>query len=74
MKKSIKDMDDAELLDAWVRGCAWMRGQTLRTSETPVPLNMLNEPYNIANYTAGLQRIEKLEDELRRRKIKYGKN
>ena len=64
-------MRDGELVESWKKGCIWL---TNNEQVTGTKKNRLGESYNHSLYLAGLKKIEKLEDEMRRRSIKYGNN
>lgn len=61
-KKPIEEMTDQELVDSWEAGCKWT------TSKMDS-----NDPETHQLFLAGLKRIEALEDELKKRKVNYGR-
>jgi hypothetical protein len=71
MKKDPKDMTDQELLDTWKLACSWTEK---RMQVTGTNKNELGKPYDHQEFMIALSKIEKLEDELQRRKITYGKS
>lgn len=66
--KDPKEMTDQELLEAYRKGKIWLEGrmQVSRTNK-----NENGNYYDPLIFMAGLQRLQKIEDILRERSIKY---
>lgn len=63
-KKSISEMTDEEVTKAYQKGTQWLRDRALVTGSDK---NEMGELYNDDEWQTGLKRIEKLEDEMRKR-------
>lgn len=64
-------MTDNELVERWNKGCVWL---TKHEQITDTNKNKLGELYDNNLYLLALKRIEGLEDEMKRRSIKYGRD
>ncbi len=70
MSTQPKDMSNEELVKAWETGSKWLAGKMQMTGTKK---DVSGEDYDHSTFLAGLGRIEKLEDELKLRGLKYGK-
>ena len=66
MTKPVKEMTDAELVQAYRKGRAWLidSEQVSKTDK-----NKAGRPYDPALYMAGLTRLEEIEKEMLKRGI-----
>ena len=64
-------MENEELLGRWNRGYEWL---TKHEQITGTNKNRLGEIYDHTLYLLALRRIEFLEDEMRKRVIKHGRD
>lgn len=70
MKKSIDQMTEKELLETWTKACYWT---IQRMQVTGTNKNKLGELYNHELCMMAIGRIEKLEDEMNRKGVNYGR-
>jgi hypothetical protein len=70
IQKQISDMTDNELIDAWQKGKKWLVENEQASKSDK---NESGGEYNSHLYMTGLMRIEKIEDEMIRRKVLWPK-